>query len=431
MTDQLPLRLFQDIKGAVRRYDSIFNAIKSPHTVYQQKTTAIRTRITQIWSSLATTPADQIQKLQEDVIELGGQLKELEIDHKTNIKKYERDYNQKLQDAADSFRAHVAEFIGPPNIQSHTPAVSTAVSTDQPLENDSNDLAIPSPLPDLTPRSQRILPSPASPLGDSITVGSTTARGLRKSALETAPATGKKRKAGFSNPSRNKRRRGVQEGEQEPEDENLDHLASNHHVSASPSKSTRRHTRHNPRRSNEDDDEEFEGITNPEAGNIYLAFWEMSQEWFAVLVLPMKDLETVGVPGSIESLGLAEPLPPCYRYNRTNGTYSWAKRYQDGQPMVKDRMFPVMYFDGRDFPARSAVGWISAKDLRKFDSRARNGHIPHIRSVRKYLRAHPSRASTAPSQEQQQERRQREIEDDEDGEYRQEEEEEEAEEEED
>ncbi|KAJ4256280.1 hypothetical protein NW762_009360 [Fusarium torreyae] len=422
MTEQHPLRLFQDIKDAVHRYDSNFNTIKSPHTAYEQKTTAIRTRITQIWSSLATTPADQIPKLQEDVIELGGQLKELEIDHKANIRKYERDYHQKLRETAEAFRTHVLEIMGPPNIQSHTPAVSTAVSNDQPLENDSNDFVIPSPLPDLSPQNQRILPSPASPLGDSITVGTSPSKRAKKSVPGDALAAGKKRKADLSLSTKSKRRRGEQEeeGRRGDQDENMNDYPSNRNVSVASSRSTRRHTRNHPRVNNEANDEEFEGITNPQPGKIYLAFWEMSQEWFAVLVLPMQDLETVGVPGSIDSLGLAEHLPSCYRHNKTKGTYSWAKRYQDGQPMVLDRMFPVIYFDGRDFPARSALGWISARDLRKFDPKARNGHIPHIRAIRKYLRAHPPRASTAPEQE---EHRRREVFDDEDGEYREDDEE--------
>lgn len=45
-----------------------------------------------------------------------------------------------------------------------------------------------------------------------------------------------------------------------------------------------------------------------------------------------------------------------------------------------------MYFDGQDFPAKSAVGWVAAKDLRVFDVKNSNTLVPHVRSVRKFLK---------------------------------------------
>ncbi|KAJ4175486.1 hypothetical protein NW767_015771, partial [Fusarium falciforme] len=46
-----------------------------------------------------------------------------------------------------------------------------------------------------------------------------------------------------------------------------------------------------------------------------------------------------------------------------------------------------MYFDGQDFPAKSAVGWIAAKDLRTLDvNAAQSSLVPHFQSVRKFLR---------------------------------------------
>ncbi|EXK79863.1 hypothetical protein FOQG_15588 [Fusarium oxysporum f. sp. raphani 54005] len=162
--------------------------------------------------------------------------------------------------------------------------------------------------------------------------------------------------------------------------------------------SSRRRTRHSHRRHGDkrpSTDEDFEGITNPDAGSIYLAFWEKSKDWFAVLLLPMQDLESVGISGSIESLGLAEVLPRCY-CDKQDG-FSWAEGFNDGEALVMEREFPVMYFDGQDFPSKSAVGWVSARDLRQFDAKNKNSLVPHIRSVRKFLKTRAEKRS--PEQE--------------------------------
>ncbi|EGU72634.1 hypothetical protein FOXB_16858 [Fusarium oxysporum f. sp. conglutinans Fo5176] len=52
-----------------------------------------------------------------------------------------------------------------------------------------------------------------------------------------------------------------------------------------------------------------------------------------------------------------------------------------------------MYFDGQDFPAKSAVGWVSARDLRQFDANNKNSLVPHIRSVRKFLKTRAEKRS--------------------------------------
>jgi hypothetical protein len=52
-----------------------------------------------------------------------------------------------------------------------------------------------------------------------------------------------------------------------------------------------------------------------------------------------------------------------------------------------------MYFDGQNFPAKSAVGWVSARDLRHFDAKNKNSLVPHIQSVRKFLKTRAEKRS--------------------------------------
>jgi hypothetical protein len=108
----------------------------------------------------------------------------------------------------------------------------------------------------------------------------------------------------------------------------------------------------------------------------------------------MGDFNSVGIPGSITSCGLSESLPSCYRFNKRTKKYTWARDYQDGMPLVNERMFPVMYFDGREFPHKSAIMWIEGKDLRKFHPKLGSSLVPNMKIVLKYLEEHGGRASS-------------------------------------
>jgi len=146
---------------------------------------------------------------------------------------------------------------------------------------------------------------------------------------------------------------------------------------ASPS---RRHTRQHdgsPRR------ETLDVIT---PGEVYLAYWGMSKALLAVLLLPTEGLDKVGVHNeTIETLGLLRELPSCYDYDPSSGILNWRQGYRDGEALVPDREYPVMYFDGKAFPTRSKVGWVAAKDLLDFDLKAIGRTIPNYKHVRKYL----------------------------------------------
>uniref|UniRef100_A0A0D2Y7Q1 Uncharacterized protein n=1 Tax=Fusarium oxysporum (strain Fo5176) TaxID=660025 RepID=A0A0D2Y7Q1_FUSOF len=118
MAGQEPLRQFRDVKDAVYRYDSVFASIKPPTEIYEEKLRSIQDRIAQIWSELPSAPPDQTSRLQDNLIELAGQKKELEIDQKTNIEHYERIHAQKVLQTMDSFRNHLFQLMGTSSGQS-------------------------------------------------------------------------------------------------------------------------------------------------------------------------------------------------------------------------------------------------------------------------------------------------------------------------
>ncbi|XEV02978.1 hypothetical protein FSHL1_008265 [Fusarium sambucinum] len=135
------------------------------------------------------------------------------------------------------------------------------------------------------------------------------------------------------------------------------------------------------------DKDKFEGILNPKPGNIYTTYWRKTKEWLAVVVLPMGDFSTVGIPGSIVSCDLIETLPSCYDKTPKRGKYVWAKGYRNREAHEKERMFPVMFFDGRPFPGKSAIMWIEARELCDFDPKQKHRLIPQLKIVRAYLKS--------------------------------------------
>lgn len=133
------------------------------------------------------------------------------------------------------------------------------------------------------------------------------------------------------------------------------------------------------------------GIVNPTPGQIYLTYWGKGKKIWPVLLLPTTNLEDVGVPETLEDLKLLAELPSCYRHNPTTNTLDWEEGFEFGGAKVAQRRFPVMFFDDSlEFPSKSQVAWLPAHDLEVLDieSAVASG-VPHIRSVRAYLRGRP------------------------------------------
>ncbi|KAM0250809.1 hypothetical protein ACHAP5_002026 [Fusarium lateritium] len=518
MTNQEPLDQFREIKDVVSHYDAIFASIKSPQTVNSEGLAIIRDRVAEMWASIAAADPDEREKLQENLLELGGQKKELEINYKANIKRWEALYQNRLRETMDEFRGKLAQTLvkntaraqthpQPQSLcqnqsktqpQSHTQSqpppqpqpqpgpqitvgdgsakrtteirktdkepiminliedepeddlehkteaeledVPEDESEDEPEDEPEDDLKDDGPVLDdpveepvheepadevmaenesaeinsaenetaetvptkeesveneklgnlVTQESSRDGENlaPPSPPGNTITVGTSTM--VRPSPdVETtcimntrSRETRSKRKAASPAPvapianKRQKFSRAASAG------------SAPGSKSGTPAEESRRSTRHSQRHSQSTGVQEFEGIANPEPGRVYLTFWAKTKEWLAVLLLPMGDFNSVGIPGSITSCGLSESLPSCYRFNKRTKKYTWAREYQDGMPLVSERIFPVMYFDGREFPHKSAIMWIEGKDLRKFHRRLGSSLVPNIKIILKYIEEH-------------------------------------------
>ncbi|CAM1501685.1 Fc.00g036690.m01.CDS01 [Cosmosporella sp. VM-42] len=141
-----------------------------------------------------------------------------------------------------------------------------------------------------------------------------------------------------------------------------------------------------PRTGHQRQDETPSAVANPESGQVYCVYWRMSKQWLAALLLPMENLEEVGIPASIEGLGLLQDLPECYTYDPQSKAFSWSEGYDDNGLWVSMREFPIMFFDGSPFPRKSSVAWVFASELQVYDAAAEN-LIEHNQQVVEYLQA--------------------------------------------
>ncbi|KPA39433.1 hypothetical protein FLAG1_07709 [Fusarium langsethiae] len=122
----------------------------------------------------------------------------------------------------------------------------------------------------------------------------------------------------------------------------------------------------------------MEAVISLKAGELCLAYHKRSQRWLAVLLLPLTDLHSVGISGTIESLGLSKDVPSCVTFNVNSSEFEWRDGYGDGEAFSHQRKFPVAYIMDLESPDRIATEWIGVEDLYVLDKSSIQGSIvPH------------------------------------------------------
>jgi hypothetical protein len=129
-----------------------------------------------------------------------------------------------------------------------------------------------------------------------------------------------------------------------------------------------------------------DAITHPREGELYFAYQKRSQRWLVALLLPHTGLAGVSASRTLGSLGLLKSLPEPLTFDADAQQLKWRDGYEDGGPLSSKQEFPVAFFAGPDFPDKSAVGWVTAEELRILNESCLNPSvIPHWRVVRAFL----------------------------------------------
>ncbi|KAJ3555223.1 hypothetical protein NPX13_g10402 [Xylaria arbuscula] len=113
-----------------------------------------------------------------------------------------------------------------------------------------------------------------------------------------------------------------------------------------------------------------EVITDPKPFHVYQCFWSQNKCYYPVIILGWDDQTAGGLDTNLAGTGLLDKKvsnpPNCYVYkdidNKTHAAIvGWSPQYEDGGSKIKQRKFPVKFFD-----RASNVGWVSARTLSKF-----------------------------------------------------------------
>jgi hypothetical protein len=128
-------------------------------------------------------------------------------------------------------------------------------------------------------------------------------------------------------------------------------------------------------------------VFQPKAGELYLVYRKQSQCWLAALLLPLTDLNSVGISATLESLGLSTKAPSCVTYNVNSGEFEWRDEYRDGEILSHKCKFPIIYFSNSKFPESSATEWVLAEDLRLHDeSTLQPSAVPYCGTARAFMK---------------------------------------------
>ncbi|KAF5673663.1 hypothetical protein FCIRC_7925 [Fusarium circinatum] len=108
---------------------------------------------------------------------------------------------------------------------------------------------------------------------------------------------------------------------------------------------------------------------DPKPGEVYTTYWSGTKKFFAILVLPWRNVGHLGKDLSltVKDTELIRKVPSCYQYNHVDESYEWAPPYRpDGQQYPK-RKYPIMYFDMPVFPEQCHVYWVAVGDFQLYD----------------------------------------------------------------
>ncbi|KAI1310305.1 hypothetical protein F5Y03DRAFT_392242 [Xylaria venustula] len=287
--------------------------IRSPQEVFEEEVHLLEDKIHEERQHiLSGLDNEQMSSALDQVVQYSGQLKALQITYEATVDEQETTYQQSLQSSLERLASDIVETLGISLVEKVLHLVK---------------------------------PQPSPVLAKPIDSGSVLSPDQERVA-ETPPKDSQRRR---------KRGRPISSEFGEPPQRRL-RSDSNRMGEESPVGIARQRQR-----------KHVDGITDPTPGEVYLGYWPKSRSWLAVLLLPLGDFNNIGLNGTIADTGLLNDIPPCYRYSRKAKVFrGWQDGFDDAGPFVMDRQFPVMYFDDQ-FPKRSSVGWMPAKDLKLFD----------------------------------------------------------------
>ncbi|RGP80097.1 hypothetical protein FLONG3_1868 [Fusarium longipes] len=120
-------------------------------------------------------------------------------------------------------------------------------------------------------------------------------------------------------------------------------------------------------------------------GNVYVIWWFETKQWFAGLLIPPQNLESVGIYDSFEDMEIFKTIPSCYQYDSSSKSLSWANGYEEGGPRSSERYYPFIFFEGFQFPDSCHKAWVKLDEIQNWEEE-KASIIEHSDQVIEFLR---------------------------------------------
>ncbi|KAJ6439188.1 NACHT domain-containing protein [Purpureocillium lavendulum] len=324
---------------------SELSSIKSPLSQYEEDIAKLQTSLDNVWLRYKTADAHDQAKLQDRVKRHHIDLYLLESNYNSNLEQATSEYEQRTEAVVQRLCDKLIATLGPGRIN-HSLRGLEPQRLDEYL------------------------------LGDYSTSAINGAKGVRPTAiLETAAGVVQGQdKDTTAATRRGVKRRGVNTTDSET-------ATKRPAIAENGPRLSRRQRKRKSRNIGGYDQDQQAAPEDVIPGNVYLV-WERSKMWSAVLLLPIDAMDSVGVPETMETLGLSANPPDCYVVDTGSKRYKWRKGYEDGGPRVAERIYPVMDFD--DLHKRRAR-WVAANELKAYDEDIAQS-LDYYPLIQEYLR---------------------------------------------
>ncbi|CAG9982757.1 unnamed protein product [Clonostachys byssicola] len=119
-------------------------------------------------------------------------------------------------------------------------------------------------------------------------------------------------------------------------------------------------------RKERDGSEEDNTYVRRAPGEVCLAYFGDNAVKTPILILPLNDMESIGISESLATLNLDEDMPKCCIFSSRAQKYQWARGYEDDGRLESNREYPVLCLVSSQL-TKCPASWVAGGDMISID----------------------------------------------------------------
>ncbi|CAH0031602.1 unnamed protein product [Clonostachys rhizophaga] len=112
----------------------------------------------------------------------------------------------------------------------------------------------------------------------------------------------------------------------------------------------------------ERDDSEENTYVRRAPGEVCLAYFGDNAVKTPILILPLNDMESIGISENLSTLHLDEDMPKCCLFSSRSQKYQWARGYEDDGRLESNREYPVLCLISSQLK-KCPASWVAGCDM--------------------------------------------------------------------